>query len=102
MLIPGEITAYHMLLRTALDGFPFGDIEKDKFVKIIKRYSRLYFAEIIGYSIMDNHWHLLAIMHPEQNYSDEEIKKKFIEIHGKDIFFPPERIPYFREKWSNL
>ena len=102
MLIPDEKTAYHAMSRTALDGFPFGDVEKDKFVNIIKRYSKLYFAEIIGYTIMDNHWHLLTIMHPQRNYTDDEIKKRFIEFHGKDTFFPEERIPYFREKWSIL
>ncbi len=102
MLIPDEKTAYHVMSRTALDGFPFGNVEKEKFVNIIKRYSKLYFAEIIGFTIMDNHWHLLTIMHPERNFSDEDIKNRFIDFHGKDTFFPAERIPYFREKWSSL
>ena len=62
MLIPDEKTAYHVMSRTALDGFPFGEVEKEKFVNIIKRYSKLYFAEIIGFTIMDNHLHLLTIM----------------------------------------
>jgi hypothetical protein len=31
----GEKTAYHVMSRTALDGFPFGDVEKDELVKII-------------------------------------------------------------------
>ncbi len=54
MLIPDEKTAYHVMSRTALDGFPFGNVEKEKFVNIIKRYSKLYFTEIIGYTILDN------------------------------------------------
>ncbi len=29
----GEKTAYHIMSRTALDGFPFGDVEKDEMVK---------------------------------------------------------------------
>ena len=29
MLITGEQTAYHVMSRTALDGFPLGDAEKD-------------------------------------------------------------------------
>ena len=102
MLIPEEKTAYHVMSRTALDGFPFGDVEKDKMLNIIKRFSKLYFTEIIGFAIMDNHWHLLTIMNPERNYSDEDIKNRFIEFHGKEICFPEEKIPYFRNKWSNL
>ena len=77
MVIPETKTAYHVISRTALDGFPFGDVEKDKFVKILKRYSKVYFAEIIGYSILGNHFHILSIMHPEENYSDDDIKKRF-------------------------
>lgn len=102
MLIPDTKTAYHVMSRTALDGFPFGPVEKDKLVNIIKRFSKLYFTETIGFCIMDNHWHLLTIIHPERNYSDEDIKKRFIEFHGKETCFPPEQIPYFRKKWSNL
>ena len=39
---------YHVMSRTALDGFPFDDVEKDRMVNVIRRYSSLYFAEILG------------------------------------------------------
>ncbi len=55
MIIPDERTVYHVMSRTALDGFPFGDVEKDEMVEIIRRFSLLYFAEILGYCIMGNH-----------------------------------------------
>ncbi len=35
MVIKGEVAAYHIMSRTALDNYPFGDIEKDKLVEII-------------------------------------------------------------------
>jgi hypothetical protein len=35
--------------RTALDGFPFGDVEKDELVKIIKKFSKLFFVEVFGF-----------------------------------------------------
>jgi hypothetical protein len=35
--------------RTALDGFPLGDIEKDFMVDLIRRYSALYLVEILGF-----------------------------------------------------
>ncbi len=56
MIVPEQKTVYHVMSRTALDKFPFGDIEKDEFVKIIKRFSKLYFTEIYGFCIMGNHF----------------------------------------------
>ncbi len=50
----GDKTAYHIMSRTALDGFPFGDPEKDELVKIMKRFSRLFFVNVFGYCIMGN------------------------------------------------
>jgi hypothetical protein len=35
--------------RTALDGFPMSDVEKDFMLDLIKRYSSLYFVEILGF-----------------------------------------------------
>ncbi len=60
MLITGEHTAYHVMSRTALDGFPLGDVEKDFLVHLIKAKSRLYFTEIIGFCCMGNHFHGLV------------------------------------------
>lgn len=34
--IKGEKAVYHIISRTALAGLPFGDVEKDEFVKILK------------------------------------------------------------------
>ncbi len=75
MLNGGEQTVYHVISRTAFDGFPFNDIEKDEFVKIIKRFSVIYFVDIVGFCIMGNHFHLLAKMHPESDFTDEDIHK---------------------------
>jgi hypothetical protein len=53
MVIDDETTVYHVMSRTALDGFPLGDIEKDFMIELIKRYSGLYFVEILGVCIME-------------------------------------------------
>ena len=42
MVINDETTVYHVMSRSALDGFPLGDIEKDFMLDLIKRYSALY------------------------------------------------------------
>jgi hypothetical protein len=41
LIINDEIAVYHVMSRTALDGFPLGDIEKDFMVDLIRRYSAL-------------------------------------------------------------
>ena len=55
MVIEGEQAVYHVMSRTALDGFPFGEVEKEAFVKIIRKFSQLYFVEMLGLCIMGNH-----------------------------------------------
>ncbi len=102
MLNGGEQTVYHVISRTALDGFPFGDIEKEELVKIIKKFGILYFVEIFGFCIMGNHFHLLVKMYPEHDFTDEDIKKRFTRFHGDDTNFTDKKIEFYREKWSNL
>jgi REP element-mobilizing transposase RayT len=88
--------------RTALGGFPLGDIEKDFMVDIIRRYSKLYLLEILGFCIMGNHFHLLVKMFPEYKFSDKDIKKRYVDLYGDDRAFAYGQVPSLREKLSNL
>jgi len=54
MVIGDETAVYHVMSRTARDDFPLGDIEKGFLLDLIKRYSTLYFIEILGFCIMGN------------------------------------------------
>jgi len=102
MVIRDEKSVYHVISRTALDGFPFGTVEKEKFVSILKRFARIYFTEILGYAILDNHVHILVKMFPERNYSDADIKMRYTVCYGDDSMFPVGRIDHFRRKWASL
>jgi REP element-mobilizing transposase RayT len=102
MLIDDETTAYHVMSRTALDGFPLGDIEKDFMIDLIKRYSCLYFVDILGICIMGNHFHLLVKTLPEYKFTDEEMKNRFVEFYGDGRLFTDELIPSLRAKLSSL
>ncbi len=102
MLNDGETTIYHVISRTALDGFPFGDVEKEEFAEIIKQFSSVYFVDIIGYCILDNHFHILAKMYPNHIFTDEEIKKRFAQFYGDKRGFGEDDLEYYRKKWSNL
>jgi REP-associated tyrosine transposase len=102
MIVRGEKSVYHVMSRTALDGFPFGAAEKDEFVKIIQKFSKLYFVEVLGFCIMGNHFHLVVQMNTDTDYTDEDIQKRFIGFYGDDRFFIKENIVDFRKKWSSL
>ena len=62
--VKGEPAVYHVISRTTLHGFVLGDVEKDHLPALMKRLSDFYFAEVLGFSILGNHFHLLVRMHP--------------------------------------
>ncbi len=102
MIVPDQKTVYHVMSRSALDGYPFSDVDKDELVFIIKRLSKIYFADILGYCIMGNHFHLLVRTHPAEEFSDEEIKKRYRLYYGDDKYLVEDHIPLLRAKWSSL
>jgi hypothetical protein len=44
MLVSDEKAVYHVMSRTALEGFPLADAEKDFLLGLIKRFAGLYFS----------------------------------------------------------
>jgi len=105
--VSGEETVYHVMSRTALDGFVLGDVEKDFLLKLIKRLSGLYFAEIIGFCLMGNHFHLLCRMHLGGEYSDDDIRQRYKalfkdELDEKDRDLTDLQVEHFRNKWEDL
>ncbi len=97
-----EKTAYHLMSRTALDGFPFGDVEKAELAQIIKKFSKLFFVDVFGYCIMSNHFHILVQVCPGAHFSDEEILKRCKAHYGKDLTLSDEQLSFYREKMSSL
>ncbi len=89
---------YHVITRTALDGYPIKDYDKEIMVGLIQQFARLYFTEIIGYCILDTHIHLLVKMYPGKNYSDTQIKERYKSFWGSIDEFSDEDIPSYRRK----
>jgi putative transposase len=102
MVIGDETAVYHVMSRTALDGFPLGDTEKDFMLDLIKHYSKLYFVEILGVCLMGNHFHLLVKMFPESGFTDEDIRDRLERFLGSSRAAGDGQMPYFREKFSSL
>ncbi len=102
LIINDESTVYHVMSRTALDGFPLGDIEKDFMLDLIRRYAALYLVEILGFCLMGNHFHILVRMFPEYKFTDEDIQKRYVDFYGDERIFSEGLVPSLREKLSSL
>ncbi len=97
-----ESKVYHVMSMTALDGFPLGDVEKDYLLNLIKKTGKLYFADILGFVAMSNHFHILLRMHPESGFSDQEIRSRLEEFYQGDRVVNDEVILNYRNKLGNL
>jgi len=102
LIVTEEKAVYHVMSRTALDGFPLKDAEKDFMLDLIKRFSALYFTEIFGFCLMGNHFHLLVKMIPGHEFADEDVQKRFESFFGESREFSQGQLPYWREKLSSL
>jgi len=85
-----------------LDGLPFKKVEKDELVRVIMRFSAIYFVKVFGYAIMGNHFHLLVEVSPGALLSDEEVRDRFRLLYGDDEEFPEGRLDEYRERFCNL
>ena len=47
LVVKGEPAVYHVVSRTALDGFVLVDIEKEYLLNLIKRLSLVHFTEVL-------------------------------------------------------
>jgi len=99
---PGQKTVYHVISRTALDGLPFQDAEKDELVGVIQRFSMVYAVEVLGFAIMGNHWHLLAEVSPGSMLSDDEVRRRFMLLYSTGAEFPEGQLEAFRERFCSL
>jgi putative transposase len=100
--LPDRPTVYHVISRTALPGFPLGDIEKDKLLDIIRYFSNIYFVDILGFAIMGNHWHLAVKVYPHEYADRDEVKERFISRYGDDVYFGDNEYKKFSKKWTDL
>ena len=98
----GQKTVYHVMSRTALDGLPFKNAEKDELVRVIKRFSMIYAVDVLGFAIMGNHFHISAQMRIEFMISDDEVRRRFMLLYNKGTEFPEGQLDAFRTRFSSL
>ena len=70
----------------------------------IQRLSAVYFAEVLSFCLMGNHFHLLVRMQPAEAFSNDEIWTRFQRYYGADSNrqWTDGQIPTLRAKWANL
>ena len=95
-------TVYHVISRTALDGFPMGTDERDYLLGIIKRLSRFYFVDVLGFCIMSNHFHLVVRVYPAEHFSDDVVRDRLEKWFPEGRVFGDQTVEKFRERWSSL
>ena len=80
--IDSQPTWYHCYNRICgtREDLPFGDPEKEQFVRFLRRVSRLYCLEIVAYQVMSNHFHLL-VHAPSEAPSAEEMCQRYHAFH---------------------
>ncbi len=102
MLVEGEAAIYHVISRTALDGFVIGDAEKDYLLQLVRDLSRVYFAEVLAFCLMGNHFHLVVRMFPGAMYSESSLKERFALYYGEERSPSEAHLASLRAKWSSL
>ncbi len=102
LLLDDRPSIYHVMSRTALDGYPFDDACKDRLLALIKQFSELYFCEILGFALMGNHFHVLIRMMPANAIHDSHVIARFHERYGEDAYFHSSQLDTLRRKWTSL
>ena len=82
--VEGDVAYYHVVSRTVGGEFLLGDVEKEKLLSVIKQFSMMYFVSVIGYCIMDNHFHLLVKTSSVSDVDDDELKQKLSKYNKID------------------
>ncbi len=76
LLREDEPTVYHVVSRVALPGLPFSDTDKEYLLELIKKWSRIFFVDVLGFAIMGNHFHLVVRMHPANGIEESQIVER--------------------------
>lgn len=88
--VDSQDTWYHCYNRIAgtSKDLPFGDAEKEQFVRLLKRVSKLYTVKVVAYQVMSNHFHLL-VKAPAVRPDAEEVCRRYHAFHDdKRVIYP--------------
>ena len=83
-----EGSYYHLINHTVgnWSDLPFGEVEKETFVALLKKLTAFYAIEVFGFCVMGNHFHLM-IWVPHDLPDEAEALRRFTEAYPKEA--PP-------------
>jgi len=82
-LVLGENAVYHVMSRTTCKQHLFGDIEKEMFVRQMRRQAAFCGVEVLAYCVMGNHFHLLVEVPEKRALTDVELLRRYRVLYGK-------------------
>ena len=62
---------------------PFKDEDKEYMLELIKKWSKIFFVDVLGFAIMSNHFHLVVRMYPESDVTDEDVRERYKRLYGE-------------------
>ncbi|MDD4347695.1 MAG: transposase [Opitutales bacterium] len=89
---------YHLMSRCCLGSHLLEDEEKEMLIRMMHRQAAFCGVDLLAYSIMSNHFHILAQVRHEKPKTDEELLRRFRLLHEGHRISPYSMTPDALEK----
>lgn len=97
-LVHGLPAVYHIVSRTAFARHTFSGIEKDCFLRILKKQAGFCGVEVFAFCVMSNHFHLLVKVPAPGPISDSELLRRYSLLYSEQNCPPSSPAPRVLEK----
>jgi len=81
---PGHAAAYHVITRVNSRDYRLNSFMKKRFCKILRKLRTLFYVKYCGYSILSNHYHLLAKIADPEDIDPKEAIQRWNDYHEKE------------------
>lgn len=84
---------YHCVSRVVDRDFKFGEVEREVFVQMMRRYEKFCGVQVLSYCVMSNHFHILVKVPPEceREIDEAEIVARMKSVYSKGFVADVER-----------
>ena len=89
---------YHLMSRCCLGSHLLEDEEKEMLIRMMHRQAAFCGVDLLAYSIMSNHFHILAQVRHDKPKTDEELLRRFRLLHEGHRISPYSMTPDALEK----
>ena len=86
-MVKGRSACYHVISRTSCGQYLFGEKEKEMFLRMVRKQASFCGMEVVSYTVMSNHFHLLLRVPYEEQISDRELLRRYRKLYGAYVPF---------------